>query len=379
MAPEAGTRRRRLALSWALVVPLLLGVAWNHLAGGFASEGGGLLRHGDVFGHAGVDLSRTRAELPAPTAARIAILGSSQMATVKGGGTALPTKLQQILASAGQPTEIVDFSTGRQQIVESMVIWFSVAESTRPSILVMGVSLFNMLSLDVRETLAEDLDTELLRHQVERQLPADTSRKSAADLLSFTRTAAQRVASRGETTQQRLDSIAGEWLSRHFAFVANRQVIFDELIDRPVRRDLRSWIMRSLQAARTARTYEPNSAYAVSVLALECMQGLSKQLGIRMLVILLPFDASRPPVPFLPETMERIRSDLTRAGERSGFGLIDQSGLLETSFFGDFQDGSPDNLHFSAQGHARLARAIAAELTALLPESASGADPARGD
>ncbi len=81
------------------------------------------------------------------------------------------------------------------------------------------------------------------------------------------------------------------------------------------------------------------------------------------MTVLLPFDDARPPVPFEPETLERVLADAERLASGAGFTLLDESYLLATDHFADFTDGSPDNLHFDAAGHARLAKKLAQSVT----------------
>lgn len=366
MDPSWYYRRRRIALLWAVVATLLLGAAWERFAERYRPEDRGLALVDGVFVRASHDLGRTLRALPPPAAPRVAIFGSSQIATVKDGGPSFPLRLDRTLAREGVPHEIVDLSAGGQQTLESMVILFAAERVVRPDVVWVGVSLFSMLGLDVRDTLLAAIDGEAVQHEILAHVPADARPDEVRQLVAFARKPSQRVASRGETIQQRIDRGLGAWFAAHLDAVGNRQALFDEIVDRPLRRDLQAWVQRRFQATRTARTYRPNDAYPVSLLALETMQSLCRSLGVEMVVALLPFDHHRPPIPFSDETMARVRADLDAAARRAGFALVDHSDLLDSRYFGDYVDGSPDNLHFRAPGHERLAGAVAPRLTALL-------------
>jgi hypothetical protein len=364
-------------LLWPLVALLALGAVWEGFAQRFSPVRTGPLRVGPVVTRGSANLERTLAELGLPDAPRIALFGSSQIATVKHAKKdpeqALPYRLHQDLSGLGVAHEVVDFSAGGQQVAESMLVLFASIESVQPRVVVVGVSLFSMLRLNVRETLLEEIDTARVRDRVVAHLPDGVDLDAVHELLAFSRQASQRIASRGETLQQRVDRVLSDWLGSHMAAVANRRVMFNDLVDGPIRRDLAAWFKRQFQAARTARTYRIGSAYPVSLVALEAMADLCRTQGAEMVVVLLPFDATRPPTPFEPETVERIRGDLSALSEVQGLSLIDESNLLGTESFGDFVDGSPDNLHFDSAGHARLARALAGPLASMLSGDAASA------
>ncbi|MGH0035941.1 MAG: hypothetical protein ACQGVK_13020 [Myxococcota bacterium] len=372
-----------VALLWPLVALLVLGAGWERFAETFTAKERGPIRIGSVVTEASANLARTLRELPAPQAPRLLLFGSSQIASVKGvehrPEVALPYRLHQQLEAAGIADEVIDFSAGGQQVVESMLVLFASADAVEPRVVLVGVSLFSMLRLNVRETLLEGIDVGATRDRLVAHLPDAARPEDVEELLAFSRQASQRLSSRGETLQQRTDRLLAGWLDDRFAAVSNRRVMFNELIDKPVRRDLAAWFKRQLQAARTARTYRIGSAYPVSLLALEAMDDLCRSLGAEFVVVMLPFDGTRPPVPFEPETLTRIRGDLEALADRSGFTLLDESDLLGTDYFGDFRDGSPDNLHFDSRGHQRLAQALARPVGPLLtpPDGARAEGAAR--
>jgi len=76
---------------------------------------------------------------------------------------------------------------------------------------------------------------------------------------------------------------------------ANRQAMFDALIDRPLRRDLVRIVSRGLHDQSTAQTYVIGSAYAPSLLALEILARRAREAGAAALVVALPYDDTRRP------------------------------------------------------------------------------------
>lgn len=360
----SSVRRSSWAWSvWAVVVFLSLAVGWERFAAGYTAGSRGLVHSDAAFLRAGNDLALTLHELPPPAAPRLAVFGSSQIATVKGGSgqldLSMPARLSVALTKRGVAHEIVDFSTGGQQVSESMVILLAAGEQAQLRAVVLGLSLFSMLRVEVRETLLEAANVPELREAVIAGLPSDLPHEDVEELLEFSRRAPQRVAGRGETTQQRIDRWLGKRLEARFAAVANRQVLYDELVDTPLRRDLVAFVKRNLAASRTARSYRIGRSYRPSLAALEVMARWCRQRRVALHVALLPFDHDRSPVPFDAATIDRLRTDLAALATEHGFQLTDQSDLLASSNFGNYVDGSPDNLHFDADGHDRLGRALA--------------------
>ena len=363
-------RSARARLAWTVAGFAALALAWNAFATRFSAEENGLVRSGDVFEQASLHLARTLTELPPPARPRVAVFGSSQIAVVKSNVVdpthTTPYRLHESLAERGVRTEVVDFSDGGQQLVESLLVYLATRDRTRPDAVVIGVSLFSMLRINVRPTLLADVDGAALRDELRALIPAGADPAAVDGLLDWSRSAGQRVAARGRTIQQRLDDRIGDWLAAHTAAFANRQAMFDALIDRPVRRDLVRLVSRRLNQERTARTYEIGPAYASALLALDVMEGATRDAGRVMLVVALPYDDTRPPVPFSPATQARVLADLRASAERSGGALLDLSHALPTGRFGDFEDGSPDDLHYDELGHATVAARIADALAPLL-------------
>jgi hypothetical protein len=363
-------RNARARLAWAIAAFAALALAWNAFATRFSPVEYGLFRIGDVFQQAGLHLARTLAELPPPALPRVVLFGGSQIAVVKSKVVdptqTTPYRLHESLAERGVRTEVVDFSEGGQQLIESLLVYLASRERTQPDAVVMGVSLFNMLRVDVRPTLLADLDGAALRDQLRARIPAGADPAAVDGLLDWSHRADQRVVGRGQTIQQRMDDRIGDWLAAHTAAFANRQTMFDALIDRPVRRDLVRLVSRHLQQETTARTYEIGSGYGSALLALEAMQSVARDAGQVMLIVALPYDDTRPPIPFSPATQARVVGDLRAGAARTGAELLDLSHALTRERFRDFEDGSPDDLHYDEIGHATVAARIAEALAPML-------------
>jgi lysophospholipase L1-like esterase len=77
-------------------------------------------------------------------------------------------------------------------------------------------------------------------------------------------------------------------------------------------------------------------------------------------------------VPFDAAIETRVRGDLTAIAQRNGAALIDLSHELASEHFGNYKDGSPDNFHYDAAGHATVAARIAAALFPRLESSRAG-------
>lgn len=362
-------------LVYTLAVTLLLGVAWNWFARDFPPENEGLRREVGVYVRASRHLSHSLESLPAPELPRIAVFGSSQIATVKRASgvseEALPARLRIHLEEIGTPVEIVDFSEGGQQVVESLVALSAAIDAIRADTVVLGLSPFSMAGTEVRETLLEGLDAQSLRVRILDAVPPGRDATHVERLIAFSNRPSQRLSARGETLQQRLDHRLEALLSSDLSAVSNRRRMFSDLIDLPIRRDFVAWVKRRLRFSRTARSYPLGKAYAPSLLAVEVMNALCRSRGIAFLVVVLPFDHERSPIPFSPETMRRVTSDLESLSHRVGLRWVDLSELLATGRFGTFVDGSPDDLHFDAVGHDDLARSLAPLVANLVKRGSS--------
>jgi hypothetical protein len=375
------SRTRRGAttkLVYAVAAFALLAVAWNGFAHRFDQAELSMRRNGDVFERAALNPAWTIAALPAPILPRIAVFGSSQIAVVKSPTVdplqATPHQLRIALADQGLPVEIVDFSEGGQQTIESLLLYLATRSVARPRAIVIGLSLFSMLRLEVRPTLVAGIDATAVRRTLRALLPDDADPRAAESLLSWSRSGEQRVTSRGKTIQERMDAAIADWLGTRVAAFANRQAMFDALIDQPIRRDLASFVTRSMRQQSTARTYEIGGEFRAAVLAVETLARAAREDGTPLVVVMMPFDDTRPPVPFTEPTQARVRSTLEASARAAEFTLLDLSHALASKDFGSFVDGSPDNLHFDPAGHTQVARRIA---NAVRPLLAPGRDETR--
>jgi hypothetical protein len=368
LARARSNPRATASLVYALAAFAILAVAWNGLASRFGAQEHAMRRNGDVFERASKNLALTMDTLPAPALPRIAVLGSSQIAVVKTTNPdpvlGTPHQLKIALDERGTGVEVVDLSDGGQQAVESLLVWQALHTKLRADAVVIGMSLFSMLRPDVRPTLLAGIDATGLRNELRALLSPSADPQSVDSLLAWGSTAAQRVSARGITIQERLDEAIGDWLAAHVASFANRQAMFDALLDQPIRRDLASLVTRRIEQLSTARTYEIGGAFPVALLAIEVLARATARDGVPLLVALLPYDDQRPPVPFSNETQTQVREALEARAQQAGFELLDLSHLLPSERFGSFVDGSPDNLHFDPLGHTAVATRIA---DALLP------------
>ncbi len=374
MTFQSGSRR----LVYALVGFLALFGAWNSLATRFGESQRSLQRHGDVFDLAARNLRRTLAELPPPELPRIVVYGSSQIATVRGesdGGVhTTPHLLSEELSKRGLAVEVADFSDGGQVLLESLIVHFGSRAVSKPSVLVIGVSLFSMQRQVVRPTLIEALDVAEVRDAVRAAVPDGRQANEVDAILEWSDRAAPSAAPRHKSIQQQLDVRIATWLTAHVPAYANRQVMFNELIDTPIRRDLLRWIQRRNVEEKTATHYPIGDGYPIALLALETIARAARDTNTQLLVVVLPFDDDRPPIPFEPDTQARILGDLEALTARTGSALLDLGHLLPSEHFGDFQDGSPDNLHYDADGHARVGARIAEPVARLLTARAAAGD-----
>lgn len=350
----------------------LLLAAWNTFAQRYDASRTALRVTGGVFDRAARDLSITFAELPAPTRPRVVLYGSSQIAVVKRAEqdslASTPHQLASALERRGVTAEVADFSDGGQQLVESLVVHFASRDAARASAIVVGVSLFAMTSLDVRATLFEQVDGRAVEAAIRAALPADADPETARALLAWSaELPAAADPARDPTVQERIDAALGGFLERHVAAYANRHAIYRQLLDAPAR-----LAIQRQQRARAGETissrYAIGPAYAPSLLALDTMRRSAAERGIPFLVVALPFDHGRPPIPFDAATQARVVADLSAIAARAGQPLMDLGGLLASDHFGDYEDGSPDNLHFDAAGHEAVALRIAERIAPLLGE-----------
>jgi hypothetical protein len=347
-------------LIYALAGTVLLLAAWEAFARHFAGTTG-LLKVGPVMqdaSHNG-ELDRALRVLPPPAAPRVVLLGSSQIDNVKRStgayDEAVPFRLSHALASTGVAHEVLDLSGPGQQVVESMVILVGGAAESRPAVVIVGVGLYSMLRPEVRESLPAAVDMGAVRAAVtDPALLPDALGRAA--LLSSLPT----VTAAGATTvQDRVDTRLGAWLAARLAMVDRRRVMFNELINTPIRGDLVAYVQRNWQGSRTARTYEIGAGYTTGLAALQVMAQWSAQERLPCILVVMPYESTREPIAYPPATQARVDADLRAIASRTGAVVLDLGHALAPADFGTFVDGSPDALHFDARGHDIVGRAMA--------------------
>jgi hypothetical protein len=359
------------ARSIAYVVGLfaLLAVAWNGFASRFDPAPDALRRTDAVFDRAARDLAITLDELPPPERPRVALYGGSQIARAirhdRRATDLTPHRLAEALRRRGVEVEIADLSDDGQQLIEALIVDAATRDVSRPSAIVVGVSLFTMTRTGVRETLLEDIDAAMVAARIRAALPPDADPAVREAMLAWKTDLPAPLPDREPTLQERLDAAIGAWLDRHVAAYANRQAIYRDGIDLPLRLAIQRW-QRERAGQTISSSYAIGPAYAPSLLALDTMQRAAAAAGIPFLVVVLPFDHERPPVPFDAATQARVVADVAAIAERAGVPLLDLGDALPSARFGTYEDGSPDNLHYDAAGHAIVAERIAARLAPLL-------------
>ena len=359
---------RRLGTTVATTVVLLLG--WESYARTFAGVGTGARVVGHVVQDASNndDLARTLSELPSSRVATILVLGSSQVHSVKDeedfSPLAFPFRLRGPESPAGDEL-ILDLSGPGQQVMESMAIQLGSRTDLGASAVVLGVGLFSMLSSDIRPALHSAVDGTLIRAELLAASQAGLSQR-AQQLLLERLSLPEARGVRDSTIQERADSRLESLLGPRLAILGNRRAMKFRLIDQPIRRDAIQFIQRRRGAIRTARTYQIGEAYEVSLAAIEAMAASASLKRVPFILVLLPFDRTRSPSPYSPETAARVAADMREVSQRLGFRLLDLTSVLGPEYFGLYSDGSPDGLHFRGGGHEIVGRSVAAELAELL-------------
>ncbi len=179
-----------------------------------------------------------------------------------------------------------------------------------------------------------------------------------------------------KSARDRIDEYLGDFLSRNLNFVASRREMFNSLVDRPIRKDLAAWVNRNVRATKVARTYEIPAAYEPSLAALSAMGRFCREKGVPFVVVILPFESTRTPPPYLRETQQRVTGDLIELSQKHQLGLVDLGYLLEPKDFGLYMDGSPDGLHYREHGHQLVAELISDAVTPLLGLAKPASEPA---
>lgn len=352
----APPRRPGLGLSLAAAVALLVG--WNAFAADLGARNQkGWIRTERFWadGTEGTALGRVFAELPPATLDRVLVLGSSQMKVVKGqpGGRTVSVGAQ--LGKALPEVEVIDLAAGGQQTVESLVLLAEALARVRPRAVLLGVGGFSMGRTSIRDRLAiQATRIDALEGSLVRGGPA--LREALAPVLANTSSGPDRPVRK--TLQSRMDDVVSHWLAAVPAF-RFRSLLYDTLVDEPLRRDLMGWLTRHFTTVRTARAYPLANAYPTALAAVDAMAWLCQQARVPFIVVALPFDHVREPIVYEPDDVARISADLAAI---DGLTFVDLTGLLGPERFGDYVDGSRDALHFDQEGHALVAAALAPTL-----------------
>ena len=136
------------------------------------------------------------------------------------------------------------------------------------------------------------------------------------------------------------DRVIGNWAPAHIAAVANRQRMFNDLLDTPVRRDLTALLTRKMRALRIARTYTLTDAYPMTLTALKTMASYCRQQGIALVMVVMPYDYAIDSIPYKPEDVARFIEDLHRIAADYGARVLDQGRAVGHDCFGLYTDGS---------------------------------------
>lgn len=348
-----------MAISLLVCITLLGG--WEVYARTYTGRGTGLRVIGPVVQDASSndDLARSLRQLQPAPGPRIVLFGSSQIASVKDEESfsthSIPFQMSSLERVAPR-YQVLDLSGPAQQVFESMAILLSHRERLNPGVVVLGVGLFSMLNTDIRPTLREAVDGVALRRELATAaaLPPEVSRT-----ILTTATLPSDATAQDSTIQQRVDARLETGMSTHLAMIGNHRAMYNALVDQPLRRDLVQFLQRRGGPLRTARTYEFNNRYSVSLDAIAAMAAVLRADSIPFVVCILPSERTRTPPPYSAETIQRLAADLNGLASVHGFSVLDLSNVLRPEDFGVYADGSPDGLHFHARGHGVVGKALA--------------------
>lgn len=310
------------------------------------------------------------AEVTPAVVPTVLLFGSSQIAYVKDAPEpslrSIPYRLSDALGAEVPRHQVVDLSAPGQQLTESLAILLAYSDSIRPSAVVLGIGLFNMMRTDIRAAIRGALDESSLRRALVEITPAGATGARPDALRAILAPDAARGKSGDSTVQQRVDARVGSWLAAHSAAVANGRVLYNRLIDQPLRRDLVAAIQRRRGGIRTARTFEAGEEYGISLSALDAMSAFLRRRRIPFVVVVLPYDHGREPIAYAPASMTRLLTDLRARQTAGDMHVLDLSDALDTGEFGVYADGSPDGLHFRDAGHGIVGAATAKAVAPLL-------------
>jgi hypothetical protein len=328
--------------------------------------------NGSVFFDATGDLKTALAQFSPSGKTRILVLGSSQIAGIKDSdfrNLSMPFVLQRELQNRFGDCEVIDLSAGGQVVTESMLVLLGSSARIQPHVVVMGVSLFGMQGVTARDSIPAAFDTAALAREIASEMPADIPYSVKQELLSFR--SQEEKGKKTETIQQKSDRLIASRLSACSTAFANRQLMFDRLIDSPIRRDLVAYVKRNHQGIRVARTYRIEAPYYPSIASIRVVAKWCRKHSAPLFVVVLPYDSAIDPLPYLPQDQDRLLTDLECSSKSEGFQVLDLSHTLSHEYFGLYLDGSPDGLHFRVSGHERVGKEIAEFLAGALRSSSS--------
>jgi len=301
----------------------------------------------------GSRMDRVLSLLRRGTGRRILLVGSSQLVTIRDDRrmAAYTKRVDQVLESvAPEATTVYNLAVGAMTAVEKGTVVERAAGIEAFDDVIVGVTLWDSLSRSVRPGIA--------------RLPERVERESRERFLAEALPAGPPRVNDAAAREMRA------WLESHVGFFARRSAI-------------QAWLSRGWRRTEPARsppsagpsapsieyryspdelrTAERNVAELVAILG-----AAARRHGFRAWVVVTPHrpDDRRPL--YSPVEHERFVAALREACASAGVSIIDASTVLDASHFGiyEFGDlrGRIDGFHFDADGHARLARTLAAAL-----------------
>ena len=240
-APWIEVPTRRLVFSVCVYLAFVWG--WEFYSKNFAAPEQPFVRVGGVWSDRsrGARLHEGFKQISPASGKRFLVLGNSQIATVKGrdtgSGLAFPPMLSSILSANNVEHDLLDLSSGGQQVVESTTIALSVMQRTHIDGMILGIGLFSMLRSELRSELTESISGLGLREIVEEIALVQAGNEARERLINALAGDHQPLRRRQETLQEKSDKMIASVLAENLNLVANRQEMFRELVDLPVRRD----------------------------------------------------------------------------------------------------------------------------------------------
>ena len=308
---------------------IVLLIAWNFFSAGFSPKTpqASQQSHMPVFMDStnNEDIPAFIASLPLKNKNRALILGSSQLFIIKNytqNELSIPFYVYESL-KVKKDWDIVSLASGGQFISESCLILLDTYEKLKPDVAVIAFSLFSMQGVMPKPRLLEKIDAAAMEKTILANTTKDSDRAAVTILTSFKNTPAAETQKKQQSLLQKTESRISGYLENWLPMVANRQKMYDLLIDKPIRRDLVSAAKRNLTKVTVARTYEIGESYAPSITAIEIAAAFCKKNDISLIVLVLPFESTREPVAYRPETQKRILGDLQQRAKKFDFTVLD--------------------------------------------------------